>query len=147
MQQQQQSPAEIIARMRRNLPPCVQTLGGEVLEIDTERAWVKMRWLAKPEFCHSGNVVQGGFLTGMVDSCMAQAAMLRGGFQFAVPTLEIKVSFFSPGRPGVIVSEGWVERWGRSTAFLEGRLYREDGEAVVKATATIRLLPRAMATQ
>ena len=136
------SSAEIIERMSRNLPLCVETLGGSLLEIDPARGWAKMRWLAKPKFCHSGNIVQGGFLTAMVDSCMAQAAMLRGEFQFAVPTLEIKVSFFSPGRPGVIISEGWVERWGRSTAFLEGKLYREDGEAVVKATATTRLVPR-----
>ena len=138
---QKLSSAEIIARMKQNLPLCVETLGGSLLEIDPARGWAKMRWLAKPEFCHSGNIVQGGFITGMVDSSMAHAAMLRGNFQMAVPTLEIKVSFFAPGHPGPMIAEGWVERWGRSTAFLEGKLYREDGEIVAKASSTARLVP------
>lgn len=138
---QHMSPAEIIARLRRERQPCVETMGGEVLEVDGQRGWIKMRWVAKPEFCHSGNIVQGGFITGMVDSSMAHAAMVRGHFQMAVPTLEIKVSFFSPGHPGPMIGEGWVERWGRSTAFLEGRLYREGGDIVAKASATARLVP------
>ena len=40
-----------------------------------------------------------------------------------------------------MIAEGWTERWGRSTAFLEGKLYREDGEIVAKASATARLVP------
>jgi len=133
--------AETMERMRRNRQPCVETMGGQVLDVDPARGWIKMRWVAKPEFCHSGNIVQGGFITGMVDSAMAHAAMARGHFQMAVPTLEIKVSFFAPGHPGPMIAEGWVERWGRSTAFLEGKLYRENGEIVAKASATARLVP------
>ena len=72
------SSSEIIARMKKNRQPCVETMGGEVLEVDQARGWIKMRWLARPEFCHSGNIVQGGFITGMVDSSMAHAAMVRG---------------------------------------------------------------------
>ena len=34
--------------------------------------------------------------------------------------LEIKVSFFAPVRPGLVVAEGWIERRGRKTCFLEG---------------------------
>ena len=139
------SSAEIIARMKKNRQPCVETMGGEVLEVDQARGWIKMRWLARPEFCHSGNIVQGGFITGMVDSSMAHAAMVRGNFQMAVPTIEIKFSFFAPGHPGHMIAEGWVERWGRSTAFLEGKLYREDGEIVAKASATARLVPGKLA--
>lgn len=135
------SSAEIIERLRKHRQPCVVTMGGEVLDVDQARGWIKMLWVAKPEFCHSGNIVQGGFITGMVDSSMAHAAMVRGNFQMAVPTLEIKVSFFSPGHPGPMIAEGWVERWGRSTAFLEGKLYREDGDVVAKTSATARLVP------
>lgn len=134
-------PAEIIERLRRNRQPCIHTLGGEVIDVDPEHGRIKMRFLAKPEFCHSGDIVQGGFITGMVDSAMAHAAIVRAHFSMAVPTLELKISFFAPGRPGPLIAEGWVVRWGRSTAFLEGSLANEAGEIIAKASSTVRLVP------
>ena len=133
------SSAEIIARMKKNRQPCVETMGGEVLDVDPARGWIKMRWLARPEFCHSGNIVQGGFITGMVDSCMAHAAMVRGNFQMAVPTLEIKVSFFAPGHPGHMIAEGWVEQRGRSIVFTSAEVRTESGKLAAQASLTYKV--------
>jgi uncharacterized protein (TIGR00369 family) len=135
-------PAEVLERLRRTRQPCIETLGGgHVLEVDPEAGRIKMRFEAGPSFCHSGDIIQGGFITGMVDSAMAHAAIVRGHFSVAVPTLELKISFFSPGRPGTLIAEGWVVRWGRSTAFLEGSLTNADGETIAKASSTVRLVP------
>jgi acyl-coenzyme A thioesterase PaaI-like protein len=58
-------------------------------------------------------------------------------------SLEIKVTYFAPVRPGLVVAEGWVERRGKSTAFLEGRLLDAKGQVLAKASSTARLIPRA----
>jgi acyl-CoA thioesterase len=57
-------------------------------------------------------------------------------------SLELKVSYFAPVRPGRVVAEGWIERRGRSTCFAEGRLLDPKGAVLAKASSTIRLIPR-----
>ena len=114
-----------------------------VRSVDPEAGRVAIEYLAAPHMCHSGGVVQGGFICGWIDAAMAQAAMSRLGADIAPMSLELKVSFFAPARPGLVIAEGWVERAGRSTAFLEGRLLNEAGEVLAKGTSTARLIPRA----
>jgi acyl-CoA thioesterase len=58
-------------------------------------------------------------------------------------TLELKVSYFAPVGPGPVIAEGWVERRGRSTCFLEGRLLNAAGEVLAKASSTARMIERA----
>ncbi|MEO8557912.1 MAG: PaaI family thioesterase [Rhodospirillales bacterium] len=136
------TPAQALEHFAKRRQPALDTLGnGELLEADAELGRVKFRFTARPEFCHSGDIVQGGFLTGMVDTAMAHAAIARAHFTMAVPTLELKISFFEPGHPGVLFAEGWVVRWGRSIAFLEGTLTDEYGAVIVKASSTIKLIP------
>jgi len=134
--------SEALETLHARRQPALITLGySDILEADPEHGRVKFKFVARPEFCHSGDIVQGGFLTGMVDTAMAHAAILRAHFTMAVPTLELKVSFFEPGHPGPLFAEGWVVRWGRSTAFLEGSLTNDQGAMIVKASSTIKLIP------
>ena len=42
-----------------------------------------------------------------------------------------------------MIAEGWIERRGRSTCFLEGRLLNAAGDVLAKASSTARLMPRA----
>ncbi len=89
--------------------------------------------------CHSGGVVQGGFITGWIDAAMAHAAVAKHGADVVPMTLELKVSFFSPARPGLVIAEGWVERPGKRTEFYEGHLKDETGKVLAKASSTILL--------
>ena len=93
--------------------------------------------------CHSGGVVQGGFISGWLDAAMAHAVMAGGGVEMTPMSLELKISFFAPARPGRVTAEGWVEKSGRSTCFTEGRLLDPQGAVLAKASSTIRLIPRA----
>jgi uncharacterized protein (TIGR00369 family) len=93
--------------------------------------------------CHSGGVVQGGFITGWLDAAMAHAVIAQMGLDVTPMSLELKVSFFAPARPGRVIAEGWVERAGRSTCFCEARLTDPDGAVLAKASSTLRLIPRA----
>ncbi len=118
------------------------TLGdGEVLELDPEAGTSRLRFVCKPEMCHSGGVAQGGFVTGWIDSAMAHACIGRYTTEFWIATLEIKVTFFKPTPPGPVVAEGWIEKAGKQTVFAEGRLLNEAGDVLAKATSTIRLVP------
>lgn len=96
-----------------------------------------LEYHAREEMCHSGGVVQGGFISGWIDAAMAHAAMAGHGEAIVPMSLELKVSFFAPARPGLVIAEGWVERKGRRTEFYEGHLLAPDGTVLAKATSTI----------
>jgi acyl-CoA thioesterase len=120
----------------------MESLGdGRVVEFIAAENRAVMEFTGRPEMCHSGNVVQGGYVTAWIDSAMARAAMLATEGALAPATLEIKVSFFRAANPGPVRAEGWVERLGRSIGFLEGRLTTLDGEVLATATSTVKLVP------
>ncbi len=102
-----------------------------------------LEYEAGRHMCHSGGVVQGGFISGWLDSAMAHAVIARTGFEMTPMSLELKVSFFAPARPGRVFAEAWVEKSGRSTCFTEARLLDPKGVVLAKASSTIRLIPRA----
>ena len=112
-----------------------------IVEQSTTRA--VLEYLAKPEQCHSGGVVQGGFVTGWIDAAMAHAAIAICGEGIVPMTLELKVSFFAPARPGTIFAEGWAVKHGRRTAFYEGTLKDANGNLLAKASSTLMLADRA----
>lgn len=103
----------------------------------------RLEYEAKPGMCHSGGVVQGGFVTGWIDAAMAHAVIAMMGDGITPMSLELKVSFFAPVRPGLVVAEGWIERRGSKTAFLEGRLLDPAGNVLAKGTSTATLFDRA----
>lgn len=120
-----------------------ETMGlHRIVELNPEGR-AQLEYMAKPGMCHSGGVVQGGFVTGWIDAAMAHAVIAVLGDDVTPMSLEIKVSFFAPVRPGLVVAEGWIERRGRKTAFLEGRLLDGEGNVLAKGTSTATLFDRA----
>ena len=112
-----------------------------VVELDPAgRATIEYQ--AGMHMCHSGGVVQGGFVTGWIDAAMAYAAMALTGPQVVPMSLELKVSFFAPARPGLLTATAWVERKGRSTCFFEGQLLDDKGKVLAKASSTLMLADR-----
>src|SRR6185312_1342393 len=89
-----------------------------------------MHFRATMDMCHSGGIVQGGFITGWIDSAMAHVVMASSNWEVSPLSLEIKISFLASGRPGLMIAEAWVEKRGKSLAFLEGTLRNEAGELV-----------------
>ncbi|WP_416900109.1 MAG: PaaI family thioesterase [Minwuia sp.] len=126
----------------RPLAPASQMLGFHVLDIDPDRGYARVGYLAKPDFCNPLGVIQGGFLTAMVDEAMAVACVSMARFSIFIPTLELKVSFLRAGYPGPMTAEGQVVRMGKSVAFLEGSLFDEKGELLIRASATGKVTPK-----
>ena len=113
-----------------------------VIELSQEGR-ARLEYLARMNMCHSGGVVQGGFITGWLDATMAHAILAMTGFDVTPMSLELKVSFFAPTRPGPVFAEAWIEQKGRSTCFAEGRLVDARGVVLAKASSTLRLIDRA----
>ena len=135
------SDAQLLKMLRDQPPDPVKVLNGAMLSLDSERGICRFRFEVVPAFCHSGNrICQGGFLTGMVDTAMANAAIAKGKAAVAVPTLELKISFFEAMGPGIVFAEGRVMRWGGSVGFLDGDLKDEKGRLIVHATSTIKII-------
>jgi acyl-CoA thioesterase len=133
--------ADILHILTSRPPEAIKTLNGHLLEVDSERGICRFRFEIVPAFCHSnGRICQGGFLTGMVDTSMAHAAIARGKMVVAVPTLELKISFFEAMGPGIVFAEGRVMRWGGSIGFLDGDLKDEKGRLIAHATSTIKII-------
>lgn len=119
-----------------------QTLGlVERLELNDQRC--RLEYEAGMHMCHSGGVVQGGFISAWLDAAMSHAVLAKTGFSHSPMSLELKISFFAPARPGRIIAEGWVERAGKQMCFTEGRLLDLSGNVLAKASSTIRLMDRA----
>ncbi len=117
---------------------------GLVRRLETDSSGrATLEYEASLHMCHSGGVVQGGFISGWLDAAMAHAVIARSGIEMTPMSLELKISFFASARPGKVFAEGWVEKAGRSTCFTEGRLTDSQGAVLAKASSTIRLIPRA----
>ena len=132
---------EVIAQINANQPPCIDTLGkGQVIDVDFAEHSVTVAFTNGDEHCHSGSIVQGGFVAGMLDNAMAVAVIISGEELYSPATLELKVTYFKPASQGVNIAKGWIVRMGKSIAFLEAELHNSDGELLAKASSTARLI-------
>jgi uncharacterized protein (TIGR00369 family) len=125
---------------RAPMPAATKTLGWSLIHANTERGEIEVSFDAKEEFLNPAGTVQGGFLTAMLDDTMgpALAATLGPGLYGA--TIELKVSFLRPAKPGRLVGRGRVVHRGGTIAFVAGELSDEAGQVVAVGSATIRIV-------
>jgi acyl-CoA thioesterase len=119
----------------------LQSTLGQVRVVSVEDGKAIIEYQVGPQMCHSGGVAQGGFVCGWIDAAMAHASLSIAP-EMTPMSLELKVSYFAPARPGLVTAEGWIERRGKATCFAEGRLLDPAGKVLAKASSTIRLIPR-----
>ncbi len=130
------SPDKIVESMNSNMPPAIRTLKARVLEYFPEDHMLTMEFTLGLEFCHSVDVVQGGYVTAMLDAGMSHALSATGQRKIGASTIDITVSFLKATRAGRHVARGYVIRKGRTVAFLRGELYSEAGELTATASAS-----------
>ena len=132
---------KILEVLSANRPPCIDTLNGKATQFISEPPSLKMEFEAVPEFCHSPNqVVQGGFVTGMLDTSMAHLLIALSGGRLNPVSLDINVSFLAPAHPGKLTSEAKVVRLGKNIGYFSSFLYQQE-TLVATATSTIKLVP------
>ena len=133
--------ADMLRHFNDNRVEPTKLLNGEFLSVDSDRGVCRCSFEIVPDFCHSqGRICQGGFLTGMIDIAMAHAAIAKGRLAYAVPTLELKMSFLEAVGPGKVIAEGRILRWGGSVGFLDGDVRDAAGRLIVHATCTVKIV-------
>jgi uncharacterized protein (TIGR00369 family) len=93
---------------------------------------------ADERFLNPAGIVQGGFLSAMLDSAMGASAVsaLEGRKAF-VSNAELKVSFLRTVREGeVLTCTATVSSRGRTVMFLEGTVVNDEATEVARATST-----------
>ena len=122
--------------------PLFQGMGfSKILEFSKENQSIKIEYIAESRHCHSGNIVQGGYVTSWIDSAMAHSVMIPTDFEFSPLTLELKITFLKSANPGIVIAAAKVIKLGKSIAFVEGTLTNESGDLIAKGTSTNKLVP------
>ena len=132
--------AEMLARFQnsKKRPPCSETLGMRLADLNQDEQWVKMEFDVSPSFANPTGAVQGGFIAAMLDEAMSTAAIIASNVTMNAPTLEMKISYLRPLFVGKASAEAKILKWGKSTCFIEAELFDPDGKLVAKASATCR---------
>src|SRR5439155_8378467 len=86
------------------MPPAAVLLGWKALDLQPGHA--RVQYAARPDFCNPHGAIQGGFLDAMLDDAMGPALFTTLPADQFAPTIEMKVNFVRPARPGPIIAEG-----------------------------------------
>ena len=122
------------------MPATTTTLGWSLVHADTERGEIEVAFEASEDFLNPAGTVQGGFLTAMLDDTMGPALAATLGPGLYATTIELKVSFLRPAKPGRLVGRGRVVHSGNTIAFLAGELLDDAGQVVAVGSATARIV-------
>ena len=132
---------ETISELKKTLGQYPQTTLGiqEIISLDAKAGKAILCYRSTKKMCHSGGIVQGGFITGWLDAAMAYACMAYLGKDVLVLSLSINTTFLNSVGIGDVISEGWVVRTGKSIAFLEGELKDINGKILARGSQTAKL--------
>ena len=131
----------IINQLNTRKPKYLEDFGCVITKMDTEKGICEMDFDVPLHFCHSGNIIQGGFVTSMLDAVTTFAVFGSNPNVIKLATLELKVTYFKASLAGKFKAIGRIESIGRSIAFLTGELINDSGikTASISATAKIKV--------
>jgi len=132
--------AEAVEKLNDQRLPFLTMLGAKVLDLDPKQQTCSMEFNVSKEFCHSVDVIQGGFITAMLDAAMAHAVFGLDDTIDNVSSLEIKTSYTEVSRAGKQLAEGRIIKAGYKTAFLEAKLYNTEGLLTALASSVCKLV-------
>lgn len=110
-------------RLNDNLAPFMVVLGGHVAEFDAEQKSVLLTFNVGKQFCHSGDIVQGGFITAMLDAAMTHSVFACDDQVVTLSSLEISTRYLEVTRAGPLKAVGRIVRLSYKMAFLDGQLF------------------------
>ena len=112
-----------------------ELLGLELVEAEEGRAVVELR--AGDRHLNPGGTVHGGAVSTLIDVAMAEALNPMTGEEERPVTIEIKVNYLEPGKPGTLSCTAKVRKGGKRITIVEAEVtQRENDEVVALATGT-----------
>jgi uncharacterized protein (TIGR00369 family) len=88
-----------------------------------------------------GAIVHGGAIATLADMALASAGASVATEGQVVTTVDLKVDFLQPGRPGRLIARGRVQRRTRRLCFASATVEQaDDGAVVAEARAVLAYL-------
>ncbi len=125
----------------REIPEFLKVLGFENGYYDeNNHEWVT-EFLPSEDLTHSnGSIVQGGFVTGMLDAAMAQCIMFKSNGEDLPLTLDIDVKFLNSCIPDhKVTSRAKIIKQGKSIVFTSAKLFQKD-DLIATASASNKII-------
>ena len=101
---------------------------------------IELGFDGKPEFLNPMGIVQGGFLSAMLDDTMGPLIFVMTEGRMFATTIDLHVHFLRPVKPGPIMTKAQLTQLGKKVAFAEGQLFDSDGRLSARATCSALLL-------
>lgn len=124
--------------MRLQVPPnCDLTLGLRCVDKSQPGCTIWEMW-ADERFANPGGVIQGGFLSAMMDSAMGASAVTSlEGRKARVANAEMKVSFIKSAVVGSLLTcTAKVVESGRTVIFVMGEIRDERDRLIATGSST-----------
>tara|TARA_B100000900_G_scaffold73649_1_gene58686 strand:+ start:3417 stop:3848 length:432 start_codon:yes stop_codon:yes gene_type:complete len=132
-----------VARLNEQKPPFIELLNGRVIAADSETQSCTFEFRPTTDHCHSIDVVQGGFITVMLDAAMSHAifAHLAPEGVVALSSLEVTTRYHAVtrGGSGPVYAKGWIRQATYKTAFMESELLDEEGKLLATAQSVAKI--------
>ncbi len=121
-------------------PKFLSILGFHYFNFDRDKGVAEMKFNIGEELTHSnGTIVQGGFITAMLDASMAHLLILMSEGRINPLSLNVNVSFLSSGKSGEFVASSKIDKLGKSVAFTSAALHQNE-TLIATASATNKLI-------
>jgi uncharacterized protein (TIGR00369 family) len=130
----------VLEHINNQGPKFIGMLGGQLIDFDMDKIACTFEFNISTDFCHSIDIVQGGFVTAMLDAAMSHAVFICDQEILNVSSLEIKTTYLAPTRAGKLRVQGWVIKQSYKTAFMEAHIYNQDNELTATASSVAKLL-------
>ena len=129
-----------VTELNRNAPDFIRLLGGEITELALDEKKAIFVFTVPLEYCHSGDIVQGGFVTAMLDAAMSHAAFGTDRTITGLASLDISTQYLGicrGNRPLTVC--GWIKQATHRTAIFEGHIVSADGSIVATAQSVAKV--------
>lgn len=114
-------------------------IGTEVSGVEEGRAVARLE--AEDRHLNPNGTVHGGVVYTLVDVSMAEALRTKIEGDGSPVTIEIKINYMEPGKPGTLSSTARIRKAGGRITIVEAEVSQEDsGEVVALATGTYTLV-------
>lgn len=117
----------------------VRNIGAHLVEVGHGRLVLEARMTGDSHgFPTSrGTIVHGGAIATLADEALATAAFTVAEEGETTVTVDLKVDFLRPARPGRLTGRALVRHRTRRLAFCEATIEHESGAVVAEARAVI----------
>ena len=130
---------KLVAKFNTHKPEFIDLLGGSVESVSITPPSCIYKFVVGNEYCHSTDIVQGGFVSAMLDAAMSHAAYASEKEIIGISTIEMSTHYIAPTRAGMVIAAGRVRSESYRIAFLEGELHDFSGKLTATSTSTVKI--------